>query len=209
MVFDKATRLFPETLRAIVGNGSVPAPHWNRPVIPVLLHYNSSTTSSGPSPKKLKNPFRQFTHPSVILTLLYNGTVYAVFYGVTASMSTLFSSAYPFLTESEIGVCFLAIGLGCAVGSYSSGRFLDWDFRRIKQKLMVDKAAKNQETENEQELEPGKENEDFPFEYSRLRTVPLGVAIYVAFLIGYGWAIEKAVHISVPLIFQFFRGPFF
>jgi len=196
--------LFPETLRRIVGDGSVPAPHWNRPVIPILLHYDSSTTSSSSSPKKLTNPFRLFTHPSVIFTLLYNGTVYAVFYGVTASMSTLFSSAYPFLTESELGVCFLASGFGCALGSYLCGRFLDWEFRKVKGKFMADKAAEGQKTESEQELEPGKEREDFPFEYARFRAIPLEVAIYVISLIGYGWAVEKAVHISVPLIFLFF-----
>lgn len=39
-----------------------------------------------------------------------NGIIYSVFYGVTATISTLFEEAYPFLSETDIGLCFLAIG---------------------------------------------------------------------------------------------------
>ena len=54
--------------------------------------------------------------------LLFNATLYAVFYGVTASISTLFSDIYPFLNQTDIGLCFLGIGGGMAIGSVIGGR---------------------------------------------------------------------------------------
>ncbi|GJJ09750.1 hypothetical protein Clacol_003974 [Clathrus columnatus] len=199
-------RFFPETLRVIVGNGSIPASRWNVPLIPILTHYSSVTDTSRPPPKKFVNPFKAFQHPSIVLLLLYNGTVYSVFYGVTATLSELFMNAYPSLTESEIGLCFLAVGVGCAVGSYMNGRLLDLDFKRIKRKWEEKMRQDGRGSELVNSKITGRESEAFPFEYARLRTVPLYVAIYAIVLIGYGWSIQQKVHIACPLILQFIIG---
>ncbi|KIJ53662.1 hypothetical protein M422DRAFT_201886 [Sphaerobolus stellatus SS14] len=198
--------LYPETLRVVVGNGSIPPQAWNRPLFSVFAHrapLNASVTR--PPPKKFANPLKQFTYPSVVLLLVYNGIVYSVFYGVTATLSSLFAAAYPSLTDGQIGVCFLAVGIGCALGSFLNGRFLDWDFRRIKRKI-AEKKRKEKNEKADEEMQAGRERADFPFEYARLRTVPVSVGIYVLAIIGYGWAIQAKVHISGPLILQFIIG---
>lgn len=186
-----------------MGNGSVPAPPWNRPIIPILTHYSDSADFSRPPPKKFVNPLNAFKHPSVVFILLYNGVVYSVFYGVTATLSELFLKAYPSLSESEIGVCFLAVGLGCAVGSYTNGKLLDLDFRRIKRTWEEKMRLEGRKDELINSGHTGRESKDFPFEYARLRTVPLYVVGYAAALVGYGWSIQRKVDIACPLILQF------
>ncbi|GJJ09751.1 hypothetical protein Clacol_003975 [Clathrus columnatus] len=196
-------RFFPETLRVVVGNGSIPAPRWNTPLIPVLTHYSSATDISRPPPKKFANPLKAFRHPSVVLLLFYIGVLYSVFYGVTATLSELFMDAYPFLSESEIGLCFLAVGVGCGVGSYTNGRLLDLDFKRIKRKWEEKLRQDGRGSELVNSKITGRETEDFPYEYARLRTIPIYVVIYAAVLVGYGWSIQQRVNIACPLILQF------
>jgi hypothetical protein len=204
-------RVFPETLRVIVGDGSIPPPRINRPVIPVFTKYTSSSTVPPPPPKKFLNPLRLFTHPSVILILLFNGMVYSVFYAVTTTMSSLFADAYPFLTESEIGLCFLAVGVGCGIGSYTNGQMLDADYRRTQRKL--DRQAEADAGEKGRDIKGDKEDlgevtADFPIEYARLRGTPIYLTVFVLVTIGYAWSIQRRVHISCPLIMQFIRECF-
>ncbi|KAF8481438.1 major facilitator superfamily domain-containing protein [Gautieria morchelliformis] len=195
--------IFPETLRVLVGNGSIPPPSWDRPLIPLLTKYNPTPTSSRPPPKKFINPLLQFTHPSVVLLLFFNGTLYACFYGVTATLSTLFAQAYPFLNDSEIGLCFLAVGVGAAMGSFSNGKMLDADFKRIQRNL--DKSTPASE-KGRVDLHDGKLDAGFPIEYARLRLVPVFVALFVTSMIGYGWALQRRVHMACPLVLQFLVG---
>lgn len=196
---DTHPSIFPETLRVIVGDGSVPPPRFNRPLIPVLSKYDPASTASRPPPKKFINPLLQFTHPSVVCVLLFTGTVYAVFYGVTATLSTLFAQAYPTLNETEIGLCFLAVGAGCAIGSFTNGRVLDADFRRIKAQF----DAAHPEARGAAPRDLALVAPDFPIEYARLRTTPIYLGFFVAANVGYGWALQHAVHISCPLILSF------
>lgn len=206
------TRLFPETLRVIVGNGSRVPSRWNRPVILVLTKYSSTPVTTLPPPKKFINPFLQFTHPGAVLVLLFNGTVYSALYGVIVSLSKLFAEMYPFLTESELGVCFLAVGVGSALGSFLNGMILDADFRRIQRGLDkkeeeakpvdLEKGVESPEVKNE-DREAGKLDDSFPIEYARLRLVPAYVTLIVVCVMGYGWALQRRVNLACPLILQF------
>lgn len=208
-------RVFPETLRVIVGNGSIAPPRWNRPILPILTKYDPTVATTLTPPKKFINPLLQFTHPSVVLLLVYTGMVYAVFYGVTATLSTLFADAYPFLNENELGLCFLAVGIGCAFGSVINGRMLDANFKTIERSL-----EKNAAKTGNVEIGPGgKRDEDkvrvavarklgkldpaFPIEYARLRLMPVYVVWFASCTVGYGWSVQHRVHISCPLILQF------
>jgi predicted MFS family arabinose efflux permease len=75
-----------------------------------------------------------FLHPDILLLLALNAIVNAVFYGINTSISTLFSAAYPFLNETKIGLCYLAIGGGLAIGSSVIGRVLDWEYQTFRRK---------------------------------------------------------------------------
>ncbi|KAJ4486629.1 major facilitator superfamily domain-containing protein [Lentinula edodes] len=211
----------PETLRSIVGNGSLPTKSsiLHQPLIRIVgrgrAGGSSKPKSNQPQPsrkrKPFKNPFGILLHnPDITLILFFNGTVNAVYYAVTATISTLFASAYPQLGETEVGLCFLAIGGGMFLGSLTSGKVLDWEFGRIQKELVKEKGReKGIERGEGEELEQkktGRYDEDFPIEKARLRLIPFFMIFFVGANLGYGWSIQRQVHISVPLILQFIVG---
>ncbi|OSX67227.1 hypothetical protein POSPLADRAFT_1051377 [Postia placenta MAD-698-R-SB12] len=201
--------LMPETLRAFVGDGSVPPPRLYLPLIPVIGRSRQNVTpqdpSTRPAPRRFNNPFVLFLYPDITLLLLFNGIVYAVFYGVTTSISTLFKTTYPYLTETEIGLCFLAIGGGMLIGGVFTGRLVDKEYKRAKRQML---AAQEKETDPEKRLSPEDvtKEEHFPIERARLRLMPLYLGIFVVICIGYGWALDKKANIAAPLILQFVLG---
>ncbi|KAJ7162314.1 MFS general substrate transporter [Mycena filopes] len=184
--------LLPETLRALVGNGSIPPPGPRliaRPLLPLIgrRKLNSAETQPKARPHKpFKNPLRLLLNPDILLALSFNGVICAVFYGVNASISTIFHETYPQLNETQLGLCFLAIGGGMLVGSAGSGKLLDWDYQRVKRSILAQ--------------EKGMQDEAFPIEQARLRLMPILVAFFVASCTGYGWCIEKKVDLAGPLI---------
>jgi hypothetical protein len=136
-----------------------------------------------------------FTYPDVVVILLFNAILYSVFYGVTASLSSLFKEDYPSLSETDLGLCFLAVGGGMIVGSTITGKLLDRDYRAIQKKI-----ARNLGTDTER----GQRSDvEFPIEMARLRSMPIYIFIYTAVVVGYGWCLQKRVHIAAPLILQF------
>ncbi|KAJ6515186.1 major facilitator superfamily domain-containing protein [Mycena vitilis] len=184
----------PETLRAVVGNGSIPLPPIYRPVIPIAgrhAKHSPAPTSTAPR-KKFQNPLLLFLHADIVLLLLVNGVVYAVFYGITASISTVFHDAYPQLNETELGLCFLTVGGGMSIGSLFCGRVLDWDYQRLRRSV----GAQVHE----------KADDAFPIERARLRLIPAFLALFVASCIGYGWCIAGRTNIAGPLVLLFFVG---
>jgi len=149
------------------------------------------------------NPFRLFTQIDVLLVLFYNAVVYSVFYAMTASLSILVAQQYPFLTEAEIGLCFLPIGLGTIIGSVATGKILDREYKR----------AQAMQEWRVQALEspvvatgPDSSSDYFPLEKARLRLTPLYVIVFVSCTVAYGWCMETRVSLAAPLILTFFVG---
>ena len=123
-------------MRAIVGDGSIKPHRFWRPIFPILgRRYAGVNEQERPAKKPFANHLRIFFYPDISLLLIFTAMLSANMYGVIASISTLFSDAYPFLTQTDIGLCFLAIGGGMAFGSVVGGKALDKDYRRIKHKL--------------------------------------------------------------------------
>jgi hypothetical protein len=190
----------PETLRSIVGDGSIQPHPFYRPLLPVIGRNRAGVNEKDKPPKKpLVNPFRIFLYPDITILLIFNATLYALMYAVTASISTLFSDIYPFLNQTDIGLCFLAMGGGMAIGSVIGGKSLDWDYQRIKRKL--EQQAQN-DPESKIRPEDVTKEENFPVEYARFRTIPVYSLIYIASCIGYGWCLDKKVNLAGPLIIQ-------
>ena len=84
--------------------------------------------------KVVRNPFRLFLQLDILLLLAINAIVTAVFYGINTSTSSLFLAAYPFLDESKIGLCYLALGGGMIIASFIMGRVLDWEYQTFRKK---------------------------------------------------------------------------
>ncbi|KAJ7034033.1 MFS general substrate transporter [Mycena alexandri] len=189
----------PETLRALVGNGSIPPPGpplIARPLLPLNgRHKNNPHSTQTPAlsraHKPFRNPLRLLLNLDILILLFFNGVICAVFYGVNASISTIFHETYPQLSETELGLCFLAIGGGMLIGSAGSGKLLDWDYQRVKRSILAETSEKSGK---------GKHNDAFPIEQARMRLMPTLVAFYIASCTGYGWCIEKKVSLAGPLI---------
>ncbi|KAH9964193.1 MFS general substrate transporter [Russula dissimulans] len=194
----------PETLRAIVGNGSIPAEWIYMPSIPVIgRHRKMKESNERPPRKQFTNPLLMFTYPDVFVLLLLNGTCYAVLYGVTASLSVIFARIYPYLTETDLGLCFLPSGGGMFIGTSVSGKLLDTWYRRIRDNFIHEARTK---TEKDVDPEVLEKDPSFPIEKARLQVLPYVIFVYTTCVIGYGWSLQSRVTIVVPLILQFIIG---
>lgn len=147
----------------------------------------------------MQNPLLLFKHIDVDLLLFSSAIVYAVFYGVTTTIAQTFGQIYPSLSETEIGLCFLAIGGGAGIGSFGVGRTLDWDFSRVRKQYEQTKGARGNEKNVD---EASVQDDEFPIEEARLRLVFVYLGLFSASSVGYGWALEKSAPIAVPLILQ-------
>ena len=190
--------LLPETLRSLVGNGSLPPKGLaNSPMAYFLRQQRDSVVALATDPENLTTPTKipriDFLGP---LRIVFGGEVscaifflsiyYTVWQMTVSAMSTLFQQHYG-LSELEIGLTFLANGMGCILGTLSTGKLLDHDYRKIKAKYSGSP-------------------ESFPLERARLRTIWLWSAVQCASSLIFGWTLDKSVHLSVPVICTFFLG---
>ena len=200
-VLSGSFRFLPETLRAIVGDGSIPAKWINtQPISLIGRHRGAGVSSERPERKPFKNPLLMFACPEIFVLLIFNGSLHAVMYSVTASLAVIFGKVYPYLNQTEVGLCFIPMGLGMLVGSILSGRALDSYYRKIRTDLI-----RQTQTDSEKHVNPEAIEKDpsFPIEKARLQILPWVVFVYTTCVIGYGWALQSRVTIAVPLILQF------
>jgi hypothetical protein len=199
-MLSKFFRFLPETLRAIVGDGSIPAGWIYMPPIPIIGKYRiMSENKERPPRKEFTNPLYMFTYPDVFILLVFNGTYYAVMYGVTASLATIFSRVYPYLNQTDLGLCFLAMGGGMFAGTVFSGKLMDSHYRKVRDDLMRQARIDPEDVNHKALAEDG----SFPIEKARLQAVPYIIFVYTVCVIGYGWSLQSGVCIAVPLILQF------
>ena len=194
-------RFLPETLRILVGNGSILPPKIYRPLIPLIGRGRQGIVQSVRAPRQpLKNPFRIFTYPDVLILLLLSAIQYAILYPFVATLSTLFKSTYPYLNEADIGLCYLASGSAAIIGGYVHGKILDREYRLLKERLIYEKEA---HTGTFVRSEDTTSDENFPIEKVRLKTIPIHLFVCVACCVSYGWCMQYKVNLAVPLVLQF------
>jgi len=197
--------LLPETLRALVGNGSVQQRPLLRPFFPVLGRgRRSAAPPSSSAPPRARppfpNPFLLFQYVDLCLVLAFTGVVYAVNYSITATISSSFQELYPYLSETDTGLVYLSTGGGMIVGSTVTGKLLDWDFKRVKRDFVRDKEARGEVVGADVTKDPS-----FPLEKARLRMMPVHLVIFIAGTIGWGWSLTSGTSIAVPLVLQIIR----
>ncbi|GAA5840005.1 hypothetical protein JCM11251_006585 [Rhodosporidiobolus azoricus] len=216
----------PETLRSLVGNGSIPARGINRSLVSIWHEHRRRKAAGGremseaelaslaakPPKKTWKDvrplaPLKMFREKDIILTLAFNSACYTLFYCVITSTGTQFKESYA-LSESELGLCYIANGAGCIVASFVSGPRMTADYKIVKDQVEKKRREEGFSAE-EEEAERNKDLNDlsaFPIEHARLRSMPIWLTAQVASTIVYGWLLDKGVHLSAPLIMQFIIG---
>ncbi|KAG0702020.1 major facilitator superfamily domain-containing protein [Suillus ampliporus] len=172
----------PETLRQLVGDGSVVPSPFYRPLVPLVGKGRIDRDAPKPPKRPLNNPLRLFFYMDVLNILVFNAVIYAVFYAVNTTISTLFANKYPFLNEIDIGLSTFSTVL--------SGRMLDADYQRIKTRLV-----KKAEGDPEKSIRPldVTKDENFPIERARLRMRETNIAIPLILQIILGYTITAII----------------
>ncbi len=193
--------VLPETLRAMVGNGSKPVKGLSNSLLGYLqrkrhplsaeeeaLERSNTGTSAGKKkvPVDFLGPMKIIFSVEVTFAIVFLSIYYTVWQMTVTVMSTLFKRTYG-LSEIQIGLTFICNGVGCIVGTLTTGKFLDFDYARFKESFTGDA-------------------EDFPLEKARLRTLYLWSALQISSVLVFGWTLDKGVHISVPIICTFILG---
>lgn len=190
----------PETLRQLVGDGSILPSRFHRPLVPLVGHGRQGITTERPPRALFVNPLRILTYPDILVLLIFNAVQYAVFYAIIATISTIFQSTYSYLNETEIGLCFLSSGFGTIIGGFVIGKIMDRDYRLLKEKLVREHGIT---AGTPGSCEAITHEENFPIEKARLKTTPIQLLVCVACCASYGWCLHQKVNIAVPLVLQF------
>ncbi|KAN0110659.1 chloramphenicol resistance protein [Hyaloscypha variabilis] len=190
----------PETSRAIVGDGSIPAKGVNR----TLFSYMSPRSRTITSETVLAKPKLRVPNPLTALKILFekdvalimyaNGVFYLNYQCQQASLSTIFIRVYH-LNTLEAGLCYLPYGIACTIASFLTGLIIDRDYQKT--------AAAAGFTINKTK---GDDLSDFPIEKARLRSIWYFMGLSMACTVGYGWSVERRTNMAVPLILQFLCG---
>jgi MFS family permease len=109
-------------------------------------------------------------------------------------MPVLFTDHYG-SNELQLGLTYLAIGTGVALGGYMNGRFLDINYRRTAKQVGF---TINRVT--------GDDLRTFPIEKARTRFAYVLILVASILLSGYGWACQTRTHPALPIVFQFTLG---
>ncbi|KAH0559296.1 hypothetical protein GP486_004188 [Trichoglossum hirsutum] len=185
---------FPETLRKLVGNGSISARGINRTLVSVLRHRTSDPLNAAQRSKKgalyVPNPMaslRVLFDRNTASTIFIGSAFYMLSMSLAASLSVLLINLYG-LNELETGFAYLPSGIGGLVGSQISGKLLDRDYRITAKEIGHEINRKS-----------GDDLARYPIENARLRSTSAFVAINVASVVGYGWALKTRGVYASPL----------
>ncbi|KAI4217248.1 MAG: hypothetical protein LQ351_000557 [Letrouitia transgressa] len=141
-------------------------------------------------------PVRIIFYRDTTLILWMAASAYANYYCIQTSNPPIYKDTYHF-NELEVGLSYLPGGAGVVIGAYANGRLMDWNY-----------AVTAREIGHEVDHVVGDDLEAFPIERARVRSCWLILGLSSCAWIGYGWALEKPAHVSVPLILQFVHGVF-
>jgi multidrug resistance protein len=187
--------VLPETLRSMVGNGTRQPPAYARSPLAVYQrkkHSAEGSTEAADDPtiaaKKsvdFLSPLKILFHLKTFCAITYVAVHYTAWQMVLTALSTIAKDKYH-TTEIQIGLIFLANGAGSMIGTVLTGKFLDYDYKRMLRKCG-----------NEKELS---------IEKARLRTVWIWSLMECASVLLFGWTVDQGVHISVPIIAFFVLG---
>lgn len=198
--------VFPETSRKIVDNGSILPSPLNRPLLS-FLHQLPRNAVHPPPSATLTNSLKQFHlpnplpalfvifHPDTALVLWISAIHYTAYYALQATMPALFTEPPYMLTPLQIGLTYLSIGIGVALGGFINGRTLDHNYRKTASRIgfTINKVS-------------GDDLTHFPIERARTRFSILFIPLHAILLIGYSWVCHAKLHLAVILTFQFMLG---
>lgn len=199
--------LLPETLRSIVANGSLtPRNRFTR--YPLSLYQKRTkmrwTSLSDVTRKKhnieILGPLQILSSRHAAPIIIFLSIHYAVWQMSITAMSTLFNERYG-LSETKVGLTFIANGAGSIIGTLVAGKILDIDYRRSKATYETQANSRDVELGHDEPID-----QNFPLERARLRLIPMLSFLQCASIILFGWVVHYDVHIAVPIMSTFVQG---
>ena len=230
MLLSAIAMLLPETARNVVGNGSIQDKPWNRPLWILLeqpyrkgwnrmkhlvsqrrMATNTINSTTGEHTEsivrtfhppgrsfRVKSPLRSFRilfYRDTSLIIWLSSSFYALWYCVQATIPITYKAEPYSLNELQIGLTYLTGATGVIACMWITGKIMDRDYQDVAQRagVTVDRVR-------------GDDLSRFPIEQARSCRCEYLLFLSTCCTIGYGWTITQGVHISVPLILQFFQG---
>ncbi|WWC69009.1 uncharacterized protein I206_102945 [Kwoniella pini CBS 10737] len=194
----------PETLRSLVGDGSIPPPPLNTSPI-ILLQQRKmrrdlaekgeievEETIEKP-PRKPYQPLSAFMillTPEIFLIFIFASLLYLEFYSILTVYSTALKDTYK-LSELQIGLCYLPSGIGTIISAQLNGRQLDFWYQKEEKKVGGDYRKKP---------------EEFDIEYTRIRCLAPFVMMFLASVTSLGWCLQVKAPLPATLVVNFFMG---
>lgn len=207
--------LLPETLRSVVGNGSIKSSNFFQK-FPLSVYQRTTRTEfqtihcaiATKNKIDVFGPFYILASKQAISIILYLAIYYTVWQMSITAMSTLFQNYYG-LGEIQIGLTFIANGVGSIVGTLVTGKILNIEYSRVnaahKRRVAELPAVADGEYRNETSMD---KEMDFPIEKARLRLIPVFSVLQCLSILLFGWTVHfpRRVHIAVPIVSTFFTG---
>ncbi|KAF2878445.1 major facilitator superfamily domain-containing protein [Massariosphaeria phaeospora] len=195
---------FPESCRAVVGNGSHRPPKWNSCLLDPSLQKRIDADPSIVGPPIPPHSLR-FPNPIKTLAVLFEkeagmilistGILFAGYYGLMAGLPSQLEANYGF-DSLHIGLCFIASGAGGSIAALVTGRLMDYNFRRHARKLGLDAS----DTRRLRTLS------SFPIEAARIEIALPFILLGAATMLVFGWVMRFKTNLSGPIILLFFIG---
>ncbi|KAF9885233.1 hypothetical protein FE257_000593 [Aspergillus nanangensis] len=203
--------LLPETLRLLVSNGShSPGAKFNQYPLKLYQRLTTIEWQAEKSPENVVPPRIDMLGPVRILFTRYSAPIilffsvyYATWQMTMTAMSSLFKERYG-MTELQIGLAFIANGVGAIIGTIGSGKLLNKDFNRVEARFRAQNATTPQAPfAATTAYTPG-----FPLETARLRMMPIYALLQCMSILLYGWTVHFSdkVPIAIPIIATFITG---
>lgn len=172
----------PETLRYLVGNGEIYGGK-NWVILPKLYQKKVVDDPRYVKPPKpgIKVYYKLIKYPPVLLCSITSALLFACFYALSVSFSSILESQYDFST-TQVCLSYLCLGGSLIIGSLLSGRFTDRYYRKKSQS------------------EAGYVPED------RLVVQLFGFISSLVGLICYGWMVQIKSHVALIYVFSFLSG---
>lgn len=174
----------PETLRYLVGNGEyLEGKSWLiRPKFAQERIVDDVNRFPKPPKPSLLGYWKIFKYKPVLLCSINGALLFATFYGMSVSLSSVLRKDYNF-TQVETSVSYICPGVSLISGSILGGRISDaWRAKIVR---------------------------NSPDKYvpeHRFSLQIFGLILSMFGIIGYGWCVDKHVHVASIFVFTFMGG---
>ncbi|OCK79420.1 putative MFS transporter [Lepidopterella palustris CBS 459.81] len=194
---------FPESCRAVVGNGSQRPPPWNTCLLDRRIKTRIAASTAPLAVPILKHRLR-FPNPMLTLALLFekeaslvlisSGLLFAGYYALMASLPSQLASTYGF-SAVKIGLCFLPCGAGGSFAAIFTGTLMDRNFQRHARRLGILVPKGRQRALG-----------TFPIERARLEIAIPFLFLGAVSILAFGWVMHYRISLAGPLVLLFFTG---